>query len=147
MNGFFGNSPTRAAVIGVLALAVSMTSGCFFESTTGPVVYEPAPTVVVPGPAMVVGDLSMSYDFGGWNCWDLGVTDISFEVYDSAGFLVAEDWGLPCNVGAQIRLFGLPLDDYFVAITAFDAWNMPAYAFDGVIVHASPHTAALLTLY
>jgi hypothetical protein len=141
---------TVSAHLFTMVVAASLMTGCFFESD-GTVVYDPGPPVVVPGPApapvIVVGDLSLQYDFGGWSCFDVGVTDIEFEVVDEFGYLVASDWGIPCHTGGNILLRALPLGTYYVTLGALDGWGSLAFQFDGAIYHDQPFSAVVVGLY
>jgi hypothetical protein len=71
---------------------------------------------------------------------------VEFEVYDASGWVVAEDWGLPCQDGSSFVLRNLPLGSYWVEVWARDSWGTPAYNFRGWVTHDRAFTTAWLTL-
>jgi hypothetical protein len=137
------------AVAAIAALTVGAQGCLFYEEPV--VVYDPAPTPPPPppppAPVIYTGDLAVSYDFGGWSCWDMGVASVAFELYDESGWLVSEDWGLPCAPGSTIWITNLPLGDYYLVLEGADGWGYPTFTSEAYVGHYSPTSSVWVTLY
>ncbi|GMV41454.1 MAG: hypothetical protein AMXMBFR64_31700 [Myxococcales bacterium] len=104
----------------------------------------------VPGPPVIYsGDVSITYDFGGWSCQDVGVWGIDFSVSEGgpSGPVWVEDWAIACDPWGEIYIPDLPLGRYFLTLVARDPWGGEVFWYDAWVYHEAPYTSVDVSLY
>lgn len=100
-------------------------------------------------PPVYSGDVSVTYDFGGYSCWQMGVYGIDFELreWGPSGVTVMDDWGLACDAYGELIFPDLPLGDYYLTLIARDHHGYELYWYEGWVIHDSSYTRVDVSLY
>jgi len=110
------------------------------------ITYE-TPIYIEHQPSTYYGDLSISYDFDGFSCWDMGIESMEFEVYDWAGYLVVEDWDLSCSPGSSLWIPNLELGNYWIVLSGRGYYGDIIQVFETHIEHNTTDTYLHVSLY
>ena len=113
------------------------------------VVLDDSPHYAPPPQVIYTGDLSITYDFGGWSCPDVGVWGIDFTVQEGGphGPVMVEDWGLACDPYGEVYIPDLPLDRYYLTLIARDPWGAEVYWYEAWVDHDTSFTQVDVALY
>lgn len=139
----------RSLLLFVAFVALSASRASCELSGPDVVVVDDHPTYYEPAPVIYTGDLSITYDFGGWSCHEVGVWGLDFYVQEHGpnGPVVVEDWGVACDPYGEIYIPDLPLDRYYVTLIARDPWGAEVYWYEAWVDHDTTFTNVDVALY
>jgi len=141
---------SNLARLGVLAFAFTLLTG----ARGGCIRYQSSELVTVSSEEIITvepytpsetawldtGDLLVTYNFSGFNCWEMDVESIDISVSDSFGSPVVDVYDAPCSLLNELYLIEMPFDVYDVTAIARDAWGDEVLWYDGSVYHADDFT-------
>jgi hypothetical protein len=86
------------------------------------------------------GDLLITYNFSGYDCWEMDIESVDLSVSDSFGYPIVDVFDAPCSLLNELYLVNMPYDRYYVTAIARDGWGDEIVWYDGSVFHADAFT-------
>ena len=116
------------------------------ENPDGSTVIVTETTTTIQSMPVYLGDLMITYDFGGFTCMDMDIWSFDLALYDVFGQPIVMDFDLPCDIFSEMHIEDLEMGPYTLTLIGRDIFGYEMLIADVEFDHVDWFTPLHLSL-